>query len=126
MTGAEEREDLTGIGEIRALLAEGARFEGKLTFEGRARIDGRFEGQIFSDGVLVLGSSASIEGEIDVGTLIVRAGEVRGTVRAKRLVEVHAQGRVFGDVHAPQLYVEKGSVFEGSVAMEGARVDPLE
>lgn len=126
MGAMARREDITGIGEIRALLAEGARFEGKLTFEGRARIDGQFEGEIFSDGVLVLGSHASIDGEVEVGTLIVRSGVVRGTVRARHLVELHAEGSIFGDVHAPQLYVEKGSVFEGTVAMEGARIDPLE
>lgn len=117
--------DLTGIGEVRALLAEGTYFEGKLTFTGRARVDGHLTGEVFSDGVLVLGASAKVEGEVEVGTLIVRSGEVRGTVRARQLVELHAAGRIYGDVHAPQLYVEKGSVFEGRVTMEDAKVAPL-
>jgi len=118
--------DLTGIGEVRALLAEGTFFEGKLTFTGRARIDGRFEGEVFSDGVLVLGNGAMVEGDVEVGTLIVRSGEVRGTVRARQLVELHAAGKIYGDVHSPQLYVEKGSVFEGRVTMEDATITPLE
>ena len=32
--------------EISALLGRGTRFEGKLSFEGRVRIDGAFTGEI--------------------------------------------------------------------------------
>ena len=35
-------------GEITTLLGRGATFEGKLTFEGTVRIDGRFKGEVFS------------------------------------------------------------------------------
>jgi len=34
------KDDLTGIGELQALLGRGTKFRGKLTFEGRIRIDG--------------------------------------------------------------------------------------
>ena len=37
-------------GELNALLGRGTRFEGKLTFEGRVRIDGHFVGEVFSEG----------------------------------------------------------------------------
>ncbi|MBW2586280.1 MAG: polymer-forming cytoskeletal protein [Deltaproteobacteria bacterium] len=57
---------------IHALLGAGTRYEGKLFFEGRARIDGAFEGEIFSEGVLIIGEEATIKGAIRVHTLIVR------------------------------------------------------
>ena len=59
---------------IHALLGAGTRYEGKLFFEGRARIDGEFEGEVFSDGLLVVGEEAQIRGAIRVHTLIVRGG----------------------------------------------------
>ena len=40
-----------------ALLGKGADFQGKLTFEGTVRIDGRFTGEIFSDGTLIIGET---------------------------------------------------------------------
>ena len=67
-------EDVSAPGEIHALLGRGTAYAGKLTFEGRVRIDGTFDGEIFSSGTLIVGDSAQVKGEIDVGTLIVLGG----------------------------------------------------
>jgi cytoskeletal protein CcmA (bactofilin family) len=107
------------LGEITTLLGRGASFEGKLTFEGTVRIDGRFKGEVFSDDVLVIGEGAIVEAEIDVGEIIVQ-GTVLGNIKAKRAIEVHAPGRVKGDIHTPSLQIDKGVMFEGRSFMEGA------
>ena len=107
------------MGEITTLLGRGASFEGKLTFEGTVRIDGRFKGEVFSDDVLVIGEGALVEAEIDIGEVIIQ-GTVVGNIKAKRSIEIHAPGRVKGDVHTPSLQVDKGVVFEGRSFMEAA------
>jgi cytoskeletal protein CcmA (bactofilin family) len=112
-----EQGDLTGLGELHALLGRGSEFEGVLSFEGRVRIDGRFKGRIHSDGLLVLGEGAEVEAEIEVGTLIVRGGTLRGNVVARQLIEIHAEGRVHGDITAPQIDMDKGCLFEGRCSM---------
>ena len=107
------------MGEITTLLGRGATFEGKLTFEGTVRIDGRFRGEVFTDDVLVIGEGAIVEAEIDVGEVIIQ-GTVVGNIKAKRSIEIHAPGRVKGDVHTPNLQIDKGVIFEGRSFMEGA------
>lgn len=109
--------DLTGIGELHALLGRGTRFEGKLAFEGRVRIDGELEGEIVGDGVLVIGDGAEVKANVEVGTLIVRGGVLRGTVLARRLIEIHPEGAVYGDITAPEIDISKGCVFEGRCTM---------
>jgi cytoskeletal protein CcmA (bactofilin family) len=109
-----------GLGEITTLLGRGASFEGKLTFEGTVRIDGRFKGEVFSDDVLVIGEGALVEAEIDIGEVIIQ-GTVVGNIKAKRSIEIHAPGRVKGDLHTPSLQVDKGVVFEGRSFMEAAQ-----
>lgn len=109
--------DLTGLGEINALLGRGTEFTGKLTFEGRVRIDGRFQGEIFSDDVLIVGEGGEVRAEVEVGTLIVRGGVIWGNVRATQLIEIWAPGRVYGNLAAPQLFIDKGVVFEGQCSM---------
>ena len=109
--------DLTGIGELQALLGQGMSFVGNLTFQGRIRIDGDFEGQIFSEGVLILGAGAEVRAEVEVGSLIIRGGSLWGNVRAKRLVEIYAPGKLYGNIEAPQVYLDKGVVFEGNCSM---------
>ncbi|MGE3460137.1 MAG: polymer-forming cytoskeletal protein, partial [Kofleriaceae bacterium] len=88
------------MGEITTLLGRGASFEGKLTFDGTVRIDGRFKGEVFSDDTLVIGEGAQVEAEIDIGEVIIQ-GTVIGNVKAKRSIEIHAPGRVKGDLHTP-------------------------
>jgi len=112
--------DLTGINELHALLGRGTELDGKLVFEGRVRVDGKVRGEIFGDGVLILGPTAEIDANIDVGALIVRGGTVRGEIRAKRSVELYAPAKVHGDIATQQLYLEKGVTFEGkSTVLEG-------
>src|SRR6476646_1404159 len=106
-------------GEITTLLGRGASFEGKLTFDGTVRIDGRFKGEVFSDDTLVIGEGAYVEAEIDIGEVIIQ-GTVVGNVKAKRSIEVHAPGRVKGDLHTPSLQIDKGVIFERRSFMEAA------
>ncbi len=104
-------------GELNALLGKGSEFEGKLTFEGQVRIDGKFTGQIFTKDTLVIGDGAKVSAEISAGTVIVN-GAVEGNIRASQTVELHQPGRVKGNVETPSLSIDRGVVFEGSCKME--------
>ncbi len=117
-TAPSARVVAAAAGELNALLGRGTRFEGKLTFEGRVRIDGAFVGEVFSDGTLVVGDEAELDvTALDVGTLIVRGGTVRGDVTARVAVEVYAPSTVRGNITAPEVFIDKGVRFEGGVKM---------
>lgn len=103
--------------DLNALLGRGSEFDGKLTFEGTVRIDGKFNGQIQSGDVLVIGEGAKVSAEVSCGTVIVH-GEVTGNIRAKNGVELHHPARVRGNIETPSLMVEKGVLFEGQAKME--------
>ena len=105
-------------GDVNALLGRGSEFDGKLTFEGTVRIDGKFTGEIFSDGTLIVGEGARVKAEIAVDTVIVQ-GEVIGNIRAVGGVELHAPGRLRGNIQTQGLVVQKGAVFDGNCVMEG-------
>jgi len=107
-------------GEITALLGHGTDFTGKLTFEGTVRIDGRFQGEIFTAHTLIIGEGAEVRAEIEAGTLIIKGGTVMGNVRARELVEIHAPGRLFGDIESPSLFIGRGVQFDGRCQMRAA------
>lgn len=119
-------QDLTRLGEINALLGRGTEYEGKLCFEGRVRIDGKFRGAIYSEDMLILGDGADVDAELHVGKLIVRGGTLRGRVFASQLVEIFAPARVLADVETPLFFVERGAVFGGRCTMNDADVAPTE
>ncbi|MBW2464130.1 MAG: polymer-forming cytoskeletal protein [Deltaproteobacteria bacterium] len=85
-----QAKDLTGFGEIHAILGRGTEFEGKLTFDGRVRIDGAFRGEIWSEGMLVLGDGSQIDARIEVGTLTPCPRP--GALRHRRPAALHRQG----------------------------------
>lgn len=116
-TPLSERAQAASSGELNALLGRGARFTGKLAFEGKVRIDGSFEGEVISDGILIVGDEAEVTATLEVGTLIVRGGTVRGDVRASSTIEVYAPSRVYGNLTAAEVFIDKGVVFEGAVKM---------
>ena len=99
------------------LLGRGARFEGKLTFEGTVRIDATFIGSIITNDVLVVGEAARMDATITCGTIVVH-GEVNGNIQAKTAVEIRHSGKVRGDLETPALVIEKGALFQGGCRME--------
>ena len=122
-----KRDELTSVpatsGDLNALLGRGSEFEGKLTFEGTVRIDGKFTGTIVTNDVLVIGEGAKVNAEISCGTVIVH-GEINGNVKAKTAVELHHPARMRGNIETPSLMVEKGVIFEGQTKMEGVEKAP--
>jgi len=107
---------------VTSLLGAGSEFSGKLTFEGAVRIDGRFSGEIMSEGVLVVGQQAEIEADVMVRSLVVQ-GNISGSLTAQEAIELRSPARVRGTLIAPEVSMEKGVVFDGSCEMSGAAGD---
>ena len=103
-------------GNLNAFLGEGTSFKGTLTFEGTVRIDGRLEGEIFTKDTLVIGEGALVSATIHAGVVVI-SGTVRGDITAERKIDIHASGRLFGNISTPSLVIEEGVVFEGTCTM---------
>jgi len=103
--------------QVTTLLGRGSEFEGKLSFEGTVRVDGKLSGEIFTEDVLIIGEGAEVRAEINVGAVIIE-GVVQGNIHAKRSVEIHTPGRVHGNITTPSLFIEKGVMFDGTCQME--------
>ncbi len=108
---------MTKRDEINAFLGKDTEFEGKLSFEGAVRIDGRFKGEITSGGTLIVGETAVIESEVRASHVII-SGEIHGSVLAGKKIEIHAPGRVFGNISSPTVVMDEGVVFEGTCTMQ--------
>jgi len=119
-----KREDLSAspelnVNDVHTILGPESSFEGKLVFEGTVRIDGNYKGHIKTDNVLVIGQGARVEATMEVGSVVIN-GEVIGDVTARQLVEIHAPGKLRGNLCTPQLMIARGVIFEGTCKMEGA------
>jgi cytoskeletal protein CcmA (bactofilin family) len=102
--------------KIDVFLNKNSVFEGKMTFEGIFRLDGKVVGEIFNSGTLILGEAAIVKGTLRVNALILD-GRVEGEVNAKERVEIHSKGKIYGTIMAPILVVQDGGIFEGNCKM---------
>lgn len=98
-------------GAAATIIAGGTRIEGNLKGEGRVHVDGEFSGCIISKGIISVGKTGSIEGEVFSKKLIV-TGKFMGEADCEE-VEIVAGGKLVGQVKSNILMIEKGSFFEG-------------
>jgi cytoskeletal protein CcmA (bactofilin family) len=101
---------------LTGIIEKGSEFEGKLSFSGTFRINGRFKGQILTPDTLVIGPDASVSGEIEAGAVII-SGEFTGTISARYRVEIQRPAVFKGDILTPSLSVQEGVIFEGRSKM---------
>ncbi len=98
---------------ITAFLGDDTEFEGRLSFKGVVRVDGRLKGNVDAEGTLIVGESAVIECDIQAGSVIV-SGEVHGRIVAGDRIDLFPPARVYGDIEAPSVTIDAGVVFEGN------------
>jgi cytoskeletal protein CcmA (bactofilin family) len=96
-----------------SLIGEGISVVGSMDFgDGEVRLDGRLEGKILGHGTLIIGEKGSLQGEVDVGALVLH-GRVDGIVVASDSIRITRTGRLCGRVHAVRFVIEAGAIFEG-------------
>jgi len=111
-----QRKDHSGDSESITLFGKDVRLKGVLHFEGTLRIDGHFEGEIHSKGILQVGERAVIKGTIHAGTLI-SSGKIKGTILAAEKVQLLKSAILVGDVRSPFFSMEVGAHIQGQIDM---------
>ena len=102
--------------QVSGFLDKGAHVTGELEFAGTLRIDGNFHGSISTNDILIVGEHAVVQADIKVGEIEIH-GQVLGSIRAVRRIDITATGRVRGDITTPILAVTPGGVVDGRIHM---------
>src|SRR5215813_10575413 len=81
-------------------------------------IDGSVEGIVrLNERKLFVGPAANVKADIIAGQVIVR-GILKGNVCARYRIEIGNEGSVIGDLITPQVLIEDGAWFKGSIEIE--------
>ena len=108
-----------GTGDISAFVGKGVEFKGTISYSGTVRIDGYLDGEIHTDGMLLIGEEAVIQAKITAGT-VVSKGKITGDVVAKECGNLRCPAVMNGSVKAPVLSMEDGVLFNGALEMAHA------
>lgn len=110
-----------GTEDIIAFVGKGVEFKGVISYSGTVRIDGYLDGEIHTDGVLLIGDEAVIQAKVTAGTIVCK-GKITGDIAAKERVKLRAPAVFNGSMKTPMLSIEDGVLFNGGLEMtQGAR-----
>jgi cytoskeletal protein CcmA (bactofilin family) len=99
-------------GPAKNVLASDVEIKGTIKFENELIIDGKVEGEILSDGSLVIGKNAEVRGEIKTKSVTVH-GTVFGNITVGEKAELKASSQLTGDLKATRIIIEEGAAFIG-------------
>ncbi len=98
------------------IISSGVKIEGKLTSSGNIRVEGEIQGDITSQGKVIVGERGKVNGQINADAITI-GGKVSGTVRAKEKLVLDPNGNLKGDIFSKTLVIEEGAKFEGQCKM---------
>jgi cytoskeletal protein CcmA (bactofilin family) len=104
-------------------LSSDVEVKGTLKFSGELTFDGKLDGEINSEGSLILGEKAVIKGNINVNSVVLR-GKINGNVTAKEKIDIKAKTELFGDIRSAKLVIEEGVTFVGKTEVNPNKVTP--
>lgn len=107
---------------LELIIGPASSVTGSLSTPGVARIDGKVEGTITADW-LIVAETGYLKGDALTRVTMV-AGRVEGTIRANERVEIGFQGIVEGDIYTTNLRVSEGACFDGHSYMR--RIEQLD
>jgi cytoskeletal protein CcmA (bactofilin family) len=104
-------------------LGADVEIKGNLKFSGELTFEGKLEGEINTDGTLLLGDSAVVNGNINAQSVIVR-GKINGNINAKEKIDIKTKTELFGDIRSAKLVIEEGVTFVGKTEVNPNKVSP--
>src|SRR5215467_10120397 len=105
------------------VLNSDVEIKGNLKFVGELTFEGKLDGEIATEGLLNVGDSATINGNINAETIVIR-GKVNGNIIAKNKIDLKAKAEVFGDIRAAKLVIEEGVTYVGKTEVNPNKVAP--
>ena len=118
--GRKDEEDASilpsGSERVDTVIGKGTMVNGRVVAEGLIRIDGRFEGDLQSNGDVIIGEGGIAVADVK-GRHLTIAGELQGDVKLTGRLELTASGKLLGDITVDSLVIRDGGTFKGQCEM---------
>ena len=116
---------ITSMATVKNSLGSDVEIKGTLRFQHEMSIDGKIEGEIFSQGMLIVGENGEIKGEIKAKSVSIY-GKVFGNITVQERCELKSRAHLIGDLKAPRLMIEEGATFVGRSEVTPSKVSMMQ
>jgi len=102
--------------EETTIISAGVKIEGKVRSNGNIRVEGEIQGDITSQGSLIIGGNGEVNGQLNADVISI-GGNVTGTIKAKNRLTIEEKGNLKGDIFTKTLVIKEGAQFDGKCKM---------
>lgn len=102
--------------KVNTVIGKGTSLKGTLKAQGLVRIDGEMEGDLETDGDVIVGEGGRVTLDLKARHVAI-AGYFNGTIEAGGKLELLSTGIVVGKVSARGLIIDDGASFSGNCEM---------
>tara|TARA_B110001450_G_C17662804_1_gene498066 strand:+ start:859 stop:1266 length:408 start_codon:yes stop_codon:yes gene_type:complete len=110
-------------------IVKGTKIIGKVVSDGGFRIDGEIEGDVKTEGKVVIGITGKIKGTLTCDNADIE-GEFNGKLIVKEILSLRSTAQIDGEVFIGKLAVEPGASFNATckmgAGMKNLKVNSLE
>lgn len=99
-------------------ISDGSHITGEIKVEHDLRVEGYLKGTVTVGGILVLGPTGKIEGDVTARSATI-AGQILGNLKGLEKIVLEAKSTLVGDLHTRELVINEGAVFQGNCSMRG-------
>ena len=97
---------------INTIIGKGSEIKGNVKVNGFVRIDGDIDGNLETDGNVIIGENARLRGNLTAKSVII-GGIIKGNIHAAESVKVLSDAAVIGDILSKKVQVEASAIFHG-------------
>lgn len=97
---------------INTIIGDGTAISGDIKVNGLTKIDGDIDGNIETDGGIIISENARVRGNINSKSIIV-GGIVIGNIHAVESVKLLSESVVLGDILSMKVQIEDKAKFQG-------------
>ncbi len=112
--------------KVNTVIGKDTYFKGSIKAKGLIRIDGEMEGEIDTQGDVIIGEGGRVNLDLKARHVAI-AGRFEGNLEAVGKLEIRSSGIVVGSVKTNALVVDDGAILSGNLEMKekDQQVKPL-
>lgn len=97
---------------INTIIGHGSAISGDIKVNGFVRVDGDIDGNLETDGNVIIGENARIRGDVKAKSIIV-GGIILGNIQAVESAKVLSEASVIGDIISHKVQIDDSAIFHG-------------
>jgi len=113
-----KNENTKNVKNTETIIGESVIVEGEFNGHGNIVIEGKLNGNIKTDGHILIGDKAEINANIESSSAFI-SGKVTGNVKVNNSIDIAKSASIQGDIEAKSIAVEAGSRINGNIKMNG-------